>query len=422
MEHQYKVCCGLDVHKKLLVACLRTGRKTEIRECGASTREILELADWLLENQCECAAMESTGSYWKPVYNIFESCELNPIVVNAQHMRNVPGRKTDIKDAEWISDLLMNGLLRSSYIPGRQQRELRELCIYRTSLIKTRAAELNRQQKLLEGGNFKISGTISNINGMSGETLMQYIISGETFDEQAYAKELKAKRISKRLKASPQELVRDMEGCFTPAQSRLLATVVRHTHDLDRLIEELDRQIEELLQDEQEEAIELIKGIPGISDRSAQVIVSAIGTDMSRFPTDKHLCSWAGLCPGNHESAGKRKNGRTNKGNKSLKSTLVVCAHSAVMVKDSCFGAMYRRISRRRGKKKAIVAVAHAMLKTIFHMLKNHEPYHDLGADFYERQEKEGKVKSCLKKLYKLGVNLTGSQIDLMTGRELLQT
>ena len=312
MEHQYKVCCGLDVHKKLLVACLRTGRKTEIRECGASTREILELADWLLENQCECVAMESTGSYWKPVYNIFESCELNPIVVNAQHMRNVPGRKTDIKDAEWISDLLMNGLLRSSYIPGRQQRELRELCIYRTSLIKTRAAELNRQQKLLEGGNFKISGTISNINGMSGETLMQYIISGEIFDEQAYAKELKAKRISKRLKASPQELVRDMEGCFTPAQSRLLATVVRHTHDLDRLIEDLDRQIEELLQDEQEEAIELIKGIPGISDRSAQVIVSAIGTDMSRFPTDKHLCSWAGLCPGNHESAGKRKNGRTN--------------------------------------------------------------------------------------------------------------
>lgn len=422
MEHQYKVCCGLDVHKKLLVACLRTGHKTEIRECGASTREILELADWLLENQCECAAMESTGSCWKPVYNIFESCELNPIVVNAQHMRNVPGRKTDIKDAEWISDLLMNGLLRSSYIPDRQQRELRELCIYRTSLIRTRTAELNRQQKLLEGGNFKISGTISNINGMSGETLMQYIISGETFDEQAYAKELKAKRISKRLKASPQELVRDMEGCFTPAQSRLLATVVRHTHDLDRLIEDLDRQIEKLLQDEQEEAIELIKGIPGISDRSAQVIVSAIGTDMSRFPTDKHLCSWAGLCPGNHESAGKRKNGRTNKGNKSLKSTLVVCAHSAVMVKDSYFGAMYRRISRRRGKKKAIVAVAHAMLKTIFHMLKNHEPYHDLGADFYERQEKEGKVKSCLKKLYKLGVDLTGSQIDLMTGRELLQT
>ena len=422
MEHQYKVCCGLDVHKKLLVACLRTGRKTEIRECGASTREILELADWLLENQCECAAMESTGSCWKPVYNIFESCELNPIVVNAQHMRNVPGRKTDIKDAEWISDLLMNGLLRSSYIPDRQQRELRELCIYRTSLIRTRTAELNRQQKLLEGGNFKISGTISNINGMSGETLMQYIIAGETFDEQAYAKELKAKRISKRLKASPQELVRDMEGCFTPAQSRLLATVVRHTHDLDRLIEDLDRQIEELLQDEQEEAIELIKGIPGISDRSAQVIVSAIGTDMSRFPTDKHLCSWAGLCPGNHESAGKRKNGRTNKGNKSLKSTLVVCAHSAVMVKDSYFGAMYRRISRRRGKKKAIVAVAHAMLKTIFHMLKNHEPYHDLGADFYERQEKEGKIKSCLKKLCKLGVDLTGSQIDLMTGRELLQT
>ena len=187
MEHQYKVCCGLDVHKKLLVACLRTGCKTEIRECGASTREILELADWLLENQCECVAMESTGSCWKPVYNIFESCELNPIVVNAQHMRNVPGRKTDIKDAEWISDLLMNGLLRSSCIPGRQQRELRELCIYRASLIRTRAAELNRQQKLLEGGNFKISGTISNINGMSGETLMQYIISGEIFDEQAYA-------------------------------------------------------------------------------------------------------------------------------------------------------------------------------------------------------------------------------------------
>lgn len=416
MEHQYKVCCGLDVHKKLLVACLRTATTTEIRQTGASTQEILDLANWLTENNCEAVAMESTASYWKPVYNIFESCDLHPIVVNAQHMKNVPGRKTDVKDAEWISDLLMNGLLQASYIPDRQQRELRELCTYRNSLVKTRSAEVNRLQKMLEGGNYKISGTVSDITGMSASTLLEYIVEGKTFDFDAYQKERGAKRISRRLKATPDELIRDMKGCTTSAQNKLIGTVQKHIQELDEHIKELDEQIDSLMDEKQKDAVELIKEIPGIADRSAQVIISAIGTDMNRFPTDKHLASWAGLCPGNHESAGKKKNGRTNKGNKNLRSTLVVCAHSAVTVKDSYLGAMYRRIAIRRGKKRAIIAVAHSILRIIYHMLRDGQHYLDLGADYYELQERNGKAKSYLKKLSKLGVQLTPDQLDLMAG------
>lgn len=414
MEEQYAVCCGIDVHKKLLVACLRTNETTTVRSYGASTQDLLDLADWLTANHCEAVAMESTASYWKPVYNIFESHDLNPMVVNAQHMRNVPGKKTDVKDAEWISDLLMHGLLKPSFIPTKRQRELRELCAYRKSLIADLGAEKNRLQKMLEGGNIKLSGTISDINGMSGKALMDFVLTGEVFDEKAYDRLLEEKKISKRLKATKEDLIRDMQGCLTPMQIKMINVLRTHIQELETHIQELTDDIDDQLNKEEKDACELIKEIPGISDTSAQTIISIIGTDMNQFPTDGQLCSWAGLCPGNHESAGKRKTGRTNKGNKVLRSTLIVCAHSAVKKKDSYFGEMYKRISKRRTNKKAIVAVAHAMLKTIWHLLKKSEKYHDLGPDYFEKKEREGKITSLKKKLQHFGVTLTPDQLAIL--------
>ena len=264
MEEQYAVCCGIDVHKKLLVACLRTNETTTVRSYGASTQDLLDLADWLTANHCEAVAMESTASYWKPVYNIFESHDLNPMVVNAQHMRNVPGKKTDVKDAEWISDLLMHGLLKPSFIPTKRQRELRELCAYRKSLIADLGAEKNRLQKMLEGGNIKLSGTISDINGMSGKALMDFVLTGEVFDEKAYDRLLEEKKISKRLKATKEDLIRDMQGCLTPMQIKMINVLRTHIQELETHIQELTDDIDDQLNKEEKDACELIKEIPGI--------------------------------------------------------------------------------------------------------------------------------------------------------------
>ena len=411
MERLYAVCCGIDVHKKILVACLRTKQSTEIRSFGASTQDLLDLVDWLTANQCEAVAMESTASYWKPVFNILEGYDLNPMVVNAQHMKQVPGRKTDVKDAKWISDLLMNGLLKPSFIPNRRQRELRELCRYRKSLIVDLGAEKNRLQKMLEGANIKLSGTISDINGKSGKALLDYIVSGEIFDDEAYERLLAEKLISKRLKAPKKQLIKDMQGCISPIQAKMIKVIRTHISELEAHIKELNDDISNHLNEEEENAVELIKDIPGISDTSAQTIVSIIGTDMSRFPTSGALCSWGGLCPGNHESAGKRKNGRTNKGNKLLRSTLVVCAHSAVLKKDSYFGEMYKRIASHRGRKRAIVAVAHAILQIIWQLLKKNERYEDLGSDYFEKKNHKNKLVSTLKRLENFGITLMPEQL-----------
>lgn len=412
MEIQYAVCCGIDVHKKLLVCCVREGDKTEIIECGTSTREILELSDLLLERGCEAVAMESTGSYWKPIYNIFEQAGIYTMVVNAQHMRNVPGRKTDVKDAEWISDLLYHGLLTSSYIPEKRQRELRELVSYRKSLVKTRAAELNRLQKMLEGANIKISGTISNIDGMSGRSLLDVIESGEVFDAKLYDRLLKEKKISKRLKAGKNRLIDDMNGCLSPTQFRMIREIRSHIQELENHIRQLNQDIDDSMNDEEKEDAKRLETVPGISDSSSKIILAVIGTDMSRFPTARHLSSWAGLCPGNHESAGKKKNGRTNKGNKLLRTTLVICAHSAVTRKDCYYSALYNKIAAHRGKKRAIVAVAHSMLQAIYYILKKKEPYMELGADYYASKNREGKIKGFVKKLSALGVIVPETEIQ----------
>lgn len=403
MEQLYGNCCGVDVNKKLIVACFKHSRKQEIREFGATTRELLELAEWLTEGGCEKVAMESTGSYWKPLYNVLEASELSAIVVNARHMKAVPGRKTDVSDAEWIADLLQHGLLKASFIPDKARRELRELVGYRKSLIKEQASELNRLQKILEGANIKLLGTISNINGVSGRNLLNALISGEKFDLAKLTEMRREKLIAYNLKASDEQLVDDLNGILTPLQRRMMQVMLTHIDELASHIKELDDNIDRHMKDDEKIAAARIQEITGIGNTSAETIISVIGTDMSRFPTDAHLSSWAGLCPGNNESAGKRKSGKTRKGNALLRATLVVCAHSAVKHKQSYFSAQFQRISAHRGKKRAYVAVAHSMLIAIYHILKDGVPFHDLGADYYNQFNKERKINAYLKKLKALG-------------------
>ena len=403
MDQIYDKCCGVDVHKKLIVACFKHGRKQEIREYGATTRELLEMAGWLTEGGCEKVAMESTGSYWKPLYNILESSGLSAIVVNARHMRAVPGRKTDVSDAEWIADLLQHGLLKASFIPDKGRRELRELVGYRKSLIKEQASELNRLQKMLEGANIKISGTIKDINGVSGRNLLKALLSGEKFDLAKLTEMREKKLVANNLKASDEQLVDDLNGILTPLQKQMMRVMLKHIDELAAHIKELDDDIDRHMKDEEKIAAARIQEITGIGNTSAEVVISVIGTDMSRFPTDAHLASWAGLCPGNNESAKKRKSGKTRKGNALLRSTLVVCAHSAVRNKKSYFFAQFQRISAHRGKKRAYVAVAHSMLIAIYHILRDGVPFRELGSDYYNQFNKERKINAYLKKLKALG-------------------
>ena len=397
MQVVYSCCCGIDVHKKMIVACLNKSGKRVLRQFGTMTNELKELCDWLMESGCEKIAMESTASYWKPLYNLFEITGLECMVVNAAHMKGLPGRKTDMKDAEWISDLLRHGLLKASFIPDRGQRELREISRYRKSLVEERARELNRLQKMLESANIKLGCVVKNINGKSSRQLLDQIIANKSLSEEEISG-LVYGGVRKKL----DQIVLAIDGVTTPLQRRLLAQVVDHIDDMTRRISALDALILDYMK-HYEYAIALLDALPGIARRSAETIISEIGVDMSRFPSAAHLCSWAGICPGNNESAGKRYSGRTTKGNQTLKSTLVECAKSARNVRSSFFSAQYQRISIRRGKNRATVAVAHSMLIAIYHVLRDGVPFVDLGSDFYAKFNREKKITACLKKLRDLG-------------------
>ena len=373
MNKVYDSCCGIDVHKKLMVACFIRGRRQEVREFGATTRELLALVDWLLEGGCQMVAMESTGSYWKPLYNILESSGLEAMVVNAQHMKAVPGRKTDVRDSEWIADLLQHGLLTASFIPDRAQRELRELVGYRKSLVQDKNRELNRLQKMLEGANIKLSGTVSDINGKSARCILESLASGEAIDSAKYDELLAGKKISGRLKASKEQIMR---------------IILSQIDELEAHIRELDGRIDDHMKPDEKKAVDAIKDVTGLGVDSARIIISVIGTDMGRFPTDANIASWAGLCPGSNESAGKRRSGKTRKGNRLLRTTLITCAHSAANSKKSFFHAQFQRISAHRGSKRAYVAVAHSMLIAIYHILKDGVAFQDLGADYYNQFNK----------------------------------
>jgi transposase len=399
MEIVYRCCCGIDVHKNVIVACFKNGKKAELRKFDTVTRSIKELAKWLLENKCEMIAMESTGSYWKPIYNIFELNDLSVIVVNAQHMKTVPGRKTDVKDAEWIADLLQHGLLKSSYIPDKEQRELRDIVRYRKSLVEERSRELNRLEKTLQGANIKLSSFVSEITGVSARNLIEQALVGEINEENI------SNFIHTSLKADKSELLKAMEGVFSNIQKHLVRAILSHIDDMTKRIKDLDDIINKHMND-YEDAIKKVDELPGIAQRSAEVILSEIGLDMSRFPTAAHLSSWSGLCPGNNESAGKRRNGKTNKGNKHLKSILIQAAKSAVKNKASFFHAQYQRIVVRRGANRATVAVAHSMLIAIYNILKNNVSFKDLGSDYYTKFNVNAKTNYYMKKLKELGVQL----------------
>ena len=406
MDVMYSVCCGVDVHKKILVCCLMRGRRKETREFGASTRELIELSSWLRENGCEMVAMESTASYWKPLYNILEAEDIPAMVVNAQHIKALPGRKTDTLDAEWIAELLRHGLLRASYIPSKPQRELRELLTYRKSLAADAASEQNRIQKMLEGGNIKISGTISSIIGKSGQQLLSCIIDGEAITADDIRGMINDGLVSSRLKATPEELADDLNGVLTPVQRKMISICLEHIAYLNKRIDEIDSIIDDNLSSGMQELVELLREIPGVGESSAKTILSVIGTDMSRFPTASHLASWAGVCPGNNESAGKRRSGKTRKGNSLLRTTLVLCAQGASRAKGSFFSAQYSRLMIRRGKNRAKMAVAHSLLIAIYYIIRDHVPFHDLGEDYYNRFNTESKIKMYIKKLEDLGVSV----------------
>lgn len=397
MEIVYRCCCGIDVHKKMIVACLNREGKEELRTYTTHTADLRELAKWLEESGCEKIAMESTGVYWKPLYNLFELSGLEAMVVNAAHMKALPGRKTDVKDAQWIADLLRHGLLRASYIPDREQRELREVARYRKNLIEERAREINRLQKMLEGANIKLDSVVSDVTGQSARKLLDSIIAGKRLSSEDVAA-----MINKRMLPKLPELMKSLDGIMSPLQRRLLGQVVDHIDDMTKRISDLDKLVGEHMQ-KYEAAISALDELPGIARRSAEVILAEIGLDMSRFPSAAHLCSWAGVCPGNHQSAGKHKSGRTTKGNKALKTILTQCAKAAKNVKSSFFSAQYQRIAARRGKNRATIAVAHSILIAIYHILADGIPFRDLGADYYDHFNRERKINSCLKRLASLG-------------------
>ncbi len=397
MQVIYERCCGIDVHKKVIVATLKMGRKVETRQFGTYTTNLRDMTSWLKSNGCQKVAMESTGSYWKPLYNVFEMEEISAIVVNAQHMKAVPGRKTDVKDSEWIADLLQHGLLKASFIPGREQRELRELTRYRKSRIEERAREINRLQKVLEGANIKLGSATRNIMGVSAQRLLALVLSDEEVTLEAVAS-----RRDAMMKASTEELFAALLGVMTPLQKELLGEMLRIIREQTVQIERIDKLIEKHMCTEYAQAAEALDSLPGIGLVSAQQIIAEMGIDMTRFPSVQHLCSWAGVCPGNNESAGKAKSGRTNKANQTLRSTLVECAHAATRVKSSFFSAQYQRLAVRRGKNKATVAVAHSMLIAIYHVL-NGQPFHDLGSSYYTQFNRDRKIDLHLKQLKNLG-------------------
>jgi len=396
----YERCAGIDVHKRMIMVCLRIGRKTQVREFGTLTHELREMTAWLKENDCQMAAMESTGSFWKPLYNIFEIEELPAMVVNAQHMKTVPGRKTDVKDAEWIAKLLSQGLLKPSFIPDREQRELRELTRFRKSQIEERSRNLNRLQKMLEGANIKIASMVSDIDGKSSTEFLELVIGKSDFTVDDVA----ARRHGK-MKASADELFRSLEGIVTPIQRELFKHVMKVIREQTAQIEQTDALIKNYMTQTYRDAATALTKIPGIGQISAQQIVAEIGCDMSRFPTAAHLCNWAGICPGNNKSAGKQKSGRTNYANKTLKTTLVQCAQAVKRNKNTFFSAQYQRLVVSRGKNRATVAVAHSLLIAIYYVLQGSD-FCDLGADYYTQFNREKKINSYIKQLEKLGVSI----------------
>jgi transposase len=400
MEVVYERCAGLDVHRDTVVASVIIPAGRELRTFGTVTDELLALADWLLALGVTHVAMESTGVYWKPIYNLLEGTGLELLVVNARHIKAVPGRKTDVRDAEWIADLLRHGLLRGSFIPDRGQRELRELVRYRRRLIEERAREAERLHKTLEGANIKLGAVASNILGASGRAMLTALVEGRD-DPEVLAAMAKG-----RLRDKHDRLVAALRGLIGPHQRRLLATQLRHIDFLEAEIVGLSSEIEERMRPFAA-ALALADSIPGVGQRTAEGILAEIGVDMTRFPTSAHLASWARMCPGTDESAGKRKSGATGAGNVWLRAALVEAAHAAARTKGTYLAAQYRRIAARRGAKRAAVAVGHSILVALHQMLSTGAMYEDLGATWFDERDRRAIVRRSVQRLEGLGYKVT---------------
>jgi transposase len=400
MRIVYKRCCGLDVHKKVIVACLllleADGElRREVRKFGTMTKDLLELLDWLQQAGCTQVAMESTGVYWKPIYNILEG-HLDVVVVNAQHLKKVPGRKTDVLDAEWLAECYQLGLLRASFIPPAPVRELRDLTRYRTTLIRERARTANRLQKVLEDANIKLAGVVTDIQGVSAWAMLQEIVAGNT-DPEAMANLAQGL-----LRKKHEQLVAALSGRVQAHHRFLIAEHLSQIEYFDEAIQRISAEVEKRLRPF-EENVRLLDSIPGIGRQTAEVLLAEIGWDMSRFPTDKSLASWAGMCPGNDESAGKRRNGKTRKGSRWLRHALIEAAHSAARTRNKYLKTQYHRVAARRGKKKAMVAVGHSILIISYHLLTRRQEYNDLGANYFDERDRNSVQRRCVKRLQKLG-------------------
>ena len=404
MEVIHMHCAGLDVHKKVVVAAIMVPGKggelyKETRSFGTMTQDLLGLSDWLMSQGVSDVAMESTGEYWKPIFNILEN-NFEVMLVNAQHISKVPGRKTDVTDAEWIADLLRHGLLSASFIPPVGQRELRELTRYRSTFIKERATLVNRVQKVLESANIKLASVASNVVGVSGRAILDAIIAGTATPEEM------AELSKGRLRSKREELSHALEGRVKPYHQFVLTELLNEIDHLDETIEHFDQEIEEYCRPFEAEVV-LLDTIPGVARETAEIIVSEIGTDMDRFPTANHLASWAGVAPGNNESAGKRRSGKTTKGNQALRVALNQAAHAAARTKNTYLSAQYHRLAGRRGKKRAIMAVAHSILVICYFMIQRNEPYQELGGDYFDQRRPEVTAKRLVKRLENLGYHVS---------------
>ena len=400
----HRCCCGLDVHAKTVVACLIKNGKKQIRSYSTMTDDLLKLSDWLVSEGCGQVAIESTGVYWKPVFNIVEGV-VEVILVNARHVKAVPGRKTDVRDCEWLADLLRHGLLRASFIPPLAIRELRELTRHRQTLVRDQTAVSNRIIKVVESANIKLAQVASNALGVSGRAMLRALAAGEQDPAQM------AELARGRLKVKKGQLQRALHGRLTRSQRFVLAELLDQLTQLEagitRVSEEIRVQIEESRDPFVKEAVSLLQTIPGVGEQISETIVSEIGTDMTCFPDDKHLSSWAGMCPGNNESAGKRKSGKTTKGSTYLRAALTQASWAASHTKLTYLSAQHKRLIRRMGKRKALVAVGHSILVIVFHVLKNRASYHELGGDYFDRQSVEQQRTRYIRKLEAMGLKVT---------------